>query len=146
MHYVALYQTRFKGLPQPLSFTSHAFVCDIEAEDPEAAFRALQAECMPEGLAWRIHTNPQVQHTSMSVGDILISEAGDALMVDLIGFRPLCLETAGAAAAFALHLKARGLEGTQGWDELVRWHGTTLVAALAEQLLQGNERGLKLAP
>ena len=87
MHFKALYQTRFVGLPRPVTAGSHTFVCTIEAEGLEAAFRILQAEFMSDEVAERVQNHPQVQHMSLSVGDILVDETGAAFMVDLIGFR-----------------------------------------------------------
>ena len=89
MRYQALYQTRFTGMPRPVTEGSHVFVTHIEADALEVAFFCLQGEFMAEEVAERVRNHPQVQHMSLSVGDILVDEHGTAWMVDLIGFRPV---------------------------------------------------------
>lgn len=89
MRYLALYQTRFVGLPRPVTAGSHVFVTDIDAPDLEVAFFRLQGEFMAEEVAERVGNHPQVQHTSLSVGDILVDDTEAAFMVDVIGFRPV---------------------------------------------------------
>lgn len=147
MQYSALFQTPFVGMPRPLRQGSHAYTCEVEAEGLEAAFAELQGENMPEQLAWRIRANPLVQHTSLSVGDILIDKAGFAYMVDIIGFSKLELSKPAAAATLALHLSALGLRHTAGWDALVQQHAPSIIEVLADRLLQlGSQNELRLAP
>lgn len=146
MRFSALYQTPFVGMPRPFRQGSHAYACDIEAEGFEAAFAALQGEAMPEQLVWRIRANPLVQHTSLSVGDILIDPDGFAFMVDLVGFSTLELSTPEAAAAFAVQLRSLGLQHAAGWDALLRQHAPGIIETLALQLLQlGPRSNLKPA-
>ncbi len=47
-------------------------------------------------LVEQIAANPQVKHTSASVGDILVNAEGTPHMVDLIGFRTVRLESSAA--------------------------------------------------
>lgn len=66
---------------------THNFVKEIEAPDAEAAWMAMQAEnWSPNGEARDLIKNAGLQHTSMSVGDILIDERNKVWMADRFGF------------------------------------------------------------
>lgn len=141
MHYFALYQREFTGTPRPLRVGSHALVGSVTAEDRDEAYSELQAESMCGVLAEQLAANMQVRHTSASVGDILVNADGIAHMVDLIGFRPLRLESSAQRAEYALHLMSMRLERTPGWDALFCEDAAATAAVLSERLLH-DTRGL----
>lgn len=134
MHYFALYQTDFAGMPKPLSIGSHTLVGSVTADDLEEAYSDLQAESMCGVLAEQIAANLLVRHTSASVGDILVTEDGVGFMVDLTGFRPIKLESSAARAEYALHLMSMRLIGTKGWDALFTEDPAATTAVLVERL------------
>lgn len=73
---------------------THAHLLDLEinnAVDPlEEIFGKMQGEVWsPNGEARALIQEKSLQHTSMSVDDIIVDEAGRVYIVDAIGFREL---------------------------------------------------------
>ncbi len=75
-----------------------------------------------------------VRHTSMSVGDLLIDEAGHCSAVMPVRFQKLRIVTLEARTELALHLLALRLERTPGWRELFEQDPALLAAAIAQRL------------
>lgn len=75
-------------MPNVLSLgKTHAYVKMVNATDPEMVFRDMQAEnWSPNGEAVPLIDRLGLNHTSMSVGDLIVTEEGAVLMVDLVGF------------------------------------------------------------
>jgi len=69
---------------------THVFLKTIEAEDMEAAYAQMQGEVWsPFGEARDLILGKGLQHTSMSMGDVLVDEDGYAHSVAMFGFTPL---------------------------------------------------------
>lgn len=133
MRYFALYQREFTGMPRALGANSHTFVDYTTAMNLEEVFTQFQAEVMTETRRCRVQLSP-VRHTSMSVGDLLIDEAGHLFAVMPVGFkrvRPVTLES---RTELVLYLLAPGLERTPGWVELFEQDAALLGAAIALRL------------
>ncbi len=133
MRYFALYQREFSGRPRTLTPDSHVFVDTTIADDLEEVFAQFQSEVMTETRRCRILISP-VRHTSMSVGDLLIDEAGHCSAVMPVGFQKLRIVTLEARTELALHLLSLGLERTPGWRELFEQDAALLAAAIAQRL------------
>lgn len=133
MRYFALYQREFTGMPRALGANSHTFVDYTTAMDLEEVFAQFQAEVMTETRRCRVQLSP-VLHTSMSVGDLLIDEAGHLFAVMPVGFKRVRLATLKSRTELALHLLALGLERTPGWVELFEQDAALLGAAIAQRL------------
>ena len=133
MRYFALYQREFSGKPHSLSPNSHVVVDTTSADDLEEVFARFQAEEMNEKRLNRV-TLSSVHHTSMSVGDYLITETGACSAVTQIGFQKAGMETLGTRTELALHLLALGLEQTPGWVELFEEDPARLCFAILERL------------
>lgn len=72
-----------------LSLT-HRFLKEVEAKDLEEVFSLMQGEVWsPQGEARPLIKNLGLAHTSMSVGDVAIDEAGKAHVVASFGFKEL---------------------------------------------------------
>ena len=133
MRYFALYQREFSGRPQTLAPDSHVFVDYTTADDLEEVFVQFQAEVMTETRLCRVQLS-LARHTSMSVGDLLIDEAGRCFAVMPVGFQKLRSVTLETRTELALHLLALCLERTPGWRELFEQDAALLGAAIVEQL------------
>ena len=133
MRYFALYQREFSGRPRTLTPDSHVFVDYTTADDLEEVFAQFQAEVMTETRLCRVQLS-LARHTSMSVGDLLIDEAGRCFAVMPVGFQKLRIVTLETRTELALHLLALGLERTPGWRELFEQDAALLGAAIVEQL------------
>ncbi len=108
MRYFALYQREFSGRPQTLTPDSHVFVDYTKAENLEEVFAQFQAEVMTETRRCRV-LGSFVCHASMSVGDLLLDEAGHLFAVMPVGFKRVRLATLKSRTELALHLLALGL-------------------------------------
>jgi hypothetical protein len=133
MRYFALYQREFSGRPRTLTPDSHIFIDYTTADDLEEVFAQFQSEVMTETRRCRVMISP-VRHTSMSVGDLLIDEAGRCHAVMPVGFLKLGIVTLETRTELALHLLALGLERTPGWRELFEQDPALLAAAIAQRL------------
>jgi hypothetical protein len=133
MRYFALYQLESSRQPRMLAPDSHVFVDHTTADDLEEVFAQFQAEVMTETRRCRVQLSA-VRHTSMSVGDLLIDEAGRCFAVMPVGFQKLRTSTLEARTELALHLLALVLERTPGWRELFEQDAALLGAAIVEQL------------
>ena len=133
MRYFALYQREFTGMPRTLEADSHVFVDYTTADDLEEVFAQFQAEVMTEERRCRVLFK-FVRHTSMSVSDIVIDEAGHCFAVMPVGFKRAKLGTLEARTELALHLLALGLEGTPGWAVLFEHDAALLTAAIVDRL------------
>ena len=129
MRYYALYQCELSVTPQPLSVNSHKFVDYTSAANLEEVFTQFQGETMTETRYTRILLK-FVRHTSMSVGDVVISDDGRAFMVLAVGFGEVDLATPEARTELALHLLSLGLETTVGWTELFEHDPAALATAI----------------
>ena len=116
-----------------LEADSHVFVDYTTAEDPEKVFAQFQGEAMTEARRCRVLLT-FVRHTSMSVGDVVIDEAGRCFTVMPIGFEKTDLSTLEPRIELALHLLSLGLEGTPGWRELFEQDAAQLAVAIVERL------------
>lgn len=75
--------------PNDLSAT-HVHLKDIEADSWEDALDRMQANVWsPNGEALDLIQSKGLQHTSMTVGDVLVDEAAAIYLVTAIGFSPL---------------------------------------------------------
>ena len=133
MHYFVLYQREFTGMPQALKASSHVFIDTTTADDHEEVFAQFQGEVMTETRCCRVQLSP-VRHTSMSVGDLLIDEAGHCFAVMPVGFQKVRIVTLEARTELALHLLALNLERTPGWRELFEQDAALLAAAVVQRL------------
>ena len=133
MRYFAIYQREFSVVPQPLTADSHVFVDYTTAMDLEEVFAQFQGEVMTEARRCRVLFT-FVRHTSMSVGDIVIDEAGRCFTVMPVGFEETDLSTPESRAGLALHLLSLGLEGTPSWAELFEHDAALLTAAIVERV------------
>ena len=88
---------------------------------------------MTETRRCRVQLSP-VRHTSMSVGDLLIDEAGHCFAVMPVGFQKVRIVTLEARTELALHLLVLNLERTPGWRELFDQDAALLAAAIAQRL------------
>ena len=99
MIYVVYYQ-RFFGLLRPaevkrrwLNF-SHRRVRTLTAASPDEVYQQMQAEIWsPHGEARRLIRRLRLEHTSLSVGDVVHSASGEMWVCDVCGWRPLPPET-----------------------------------------------------
>lgn len=73
-------------MPRALATNSHTFVDYTAADDLEEVFAQLQGEVMTETRRCRVQLSP-VRHITMSVGDLLIDEAGHLFAVMPVGFK-----------------------------------------------------------
>lgn len=133
MRYFVLYQREFTGHPQALEANAHTLVDTTTAENHEEVFAQFQAEVMTETRRCRVQLSP-VLHTSMSVGGLLIDEAGHLFAVMLVGFKNAKLDCLEARTELALHLLALRLERTPGWRELFEQDAALLGAAIVDRL------------
>ncbi|CAA9589039.1 MAG: hypothetical protein AVDCRST_MAG86-4303 [uncultured Truepera sp.] len=133
MRYFALYQREFSVVPQPLTADSHVFVDYTTADDLEEVFAQFQGEVMTEERRCRVLFK-FVRHTSMSVRDVVIDEAGSCFTVMPVGFKETNLSTPESRAELALHLLSLGLEGTPGWAGLFAHDAALLTAAIVDRL------------
>ncbi len=147
MRYFALYQREFSGRPQTLTPDSHVFVDYTTADDLEEVFAQFQAEVMTETRRCRV-LGSFVCHASMSVGDLLLDEAGHLFAVTPVGFKRVRPDTLESCTELALHLLALGLEKTPGWCELFEQDAALLAAAIAQRLRTNayGTAGYALAP
>ena len=83
----------FRGVvgnnPDPNGLSaSHVHLKDIEADSREDALNRMQAGIWsPNGEALDLIQSKELQHTSMTIGDVLVDEADDAVyQVTAIGF------------------------------------------------------------
>jgi hypothetical protein len=75
--------------PNDLSAT-HVHVKDIEADSLGDALDRMQADIWsPNGEALDLIQSKGLQHTSMTVGDVLVDEANTVHLVTAIGFSQL---------------------------------------------------------
>ena len=75
--------------PKALGVT-HTYVKMLEAESLDDVFHKMQGEVWsPNGEARSLMEYLGLNHTSMCVGDVVVSEDGIAHMVDVFGFKPL---------------------------------------------------------
>jgi len=74
--------------PDPLKLDeTHVFVRSVEAANLEHVFALCQGEVWsPNGEARELIRRLKIQHTSMSVGDVVIDSAGRVFMVAMFGF------------------------------------------------------------
>lgn len=133
MRYFALYQREFTGMPRTLEADSHIFVDYTTADDLEEVFAQFQGEVMTEERRCRVLFK-FVRYTSMSVGDIVIDEAGSCFTVMPVGFEETNLSTPESRTELALHLLSLGLERTPSWVGLFEHDPALLVAAIVDRL------------
>ena len=83
----------FRGVvgnnPDPNGLSaSHVHLKDIEADNKDDAFHRMQADIWsPNGEALDLIQSEELQRTSMTIGDVLVDEADDAVyQVTAIGF------------------------------------------------------------
>ncbi len=119
MRFYAYYQRGFTGRPQPFSLKTHVHAATLEAENLEEVFHKLQAEHLAPEDAAALRARG-TQHTSMSVGDVVIDELGHAHQVMPIGFRQLDPETAEERfERLLVYLEVPELVGTRAYDALL---------------------------
>ena len=69
---------------------THVHLTDIEAHGLDAAWCAMQGEIWsPNGEARELIQSKGLQHTSMSVGDVIIDDVGNAHTVAGAGFKAI---------------------------------------------------------
>jgi hypothetical protein len=74
--------------PNDLSAT-HVHLKDIEADSQDDALDRMQADWLPNGEALDLIRSKGLQHTSMTIGDVLVDEADAVYLVTAIGFNRL---------------------------------------------------------
>ncbi len=99
-------------------------------------FAQSQSEVMTETRRCRVQLSP-VHHTLMSMGDLLIDEAGHLFAGTPVGFKKVRLDTLESRTELALHLFALGLEKTPGWTGLFEHAPALLGAAIVDRLRSG---------
>jgi hypothetical protein len=118
MRFYAYYQRRFTRCPQPFSLETHAHAATLEAKNPEEVFHRLQGENLTPQDAVALRACG-AQHTSMSVGDVVIDELGHAHQVMPVGFRKLEPETTDERfERLLVYLEVPELLGTRAYDAL----------------------------
>jgi len=77
------------AVPNPANLSAtHVHLKDIEAEGIPAAYQAMQGEVWsPNGEARELIQSKGLQHTSMSVGDVIIDDVGNVHVVATVGFK-----------------------------------------------------------
>lgn len=76
--------------PNPRDLTStHVLLKEINTNGGlDEVFRQMQGECWsPNGEARDLIQNKGLHHTSMSVGDVIVDDVGNAHVVGIVGFR-----------------------------------------------------------
>lgn len=69
---------------------THSFVKEIEAQNKEDVFFLMQGENWSRnGEALSLIEQKKLNHTSMSIGDVIEDELGDVFIVEISGFRKL---------------------------------------------------------
>lgn len=78
-------------LPNPEKLEeTHVFLTEIEANGPESVYYQMQGDIWsPNGEARELIEQKGLHHTSMSMGDIAVTELGEVLIVDRFGFKKL---------------------------------------------------------
>jgi hypothetical protein len=78
-------------LPNPRALgETHAYVKMLEANDLDDVWQKMQAEhWSPNGEACALIKKLDLTHTSMCVGDVIVSDDGTVAMVDSFGFQRL---------------------------------------------------------
>jgi hypothetical protein len=118
MVFHAYYQRRFTGCAQPFSLETHAHAATLEAENLEEVFHRLQAENLAPQDAAALRACG-AQHTSMSVGDVVMDELGHAHQVMPVGFRKLEPKTTDERfERLLVYLEVPELVGTRAYDAL----------------------------
>lgn len=133
MRYFALYQREFTGRPQLMKADSHVFTDYTTADDLGEVFAQFQAESMHETRRIRVALTA-THHTSMSVGDFILDDAGRCFAVMPVGFIKAVITTLEFRTELALHLLSLGLERTPGWAELFEQDPALLGAAIADRI------------
>lgn len=75
-------------LPDPQNLAkTHVHLLNFTSDDLEKIYHSMQGEIWsPNGEARKLIESKKLAHTSMSVGDIVVLDNGDVMMVDLGGF------------------------------------------------------------
>ena len=69
---------------------THVHLKDIEADGIEKAWHAMQGEnWSPNGEARELIKSKGLQHTSMSVGDVIIDDVGNVHVTLMTGFKAI---------------------------------------------------------
>jgi len=69
---------------------THTHLQDLEADGLNRAYAQMQAECWsPNGEARDLIRSKGLEHTSMSVGDVLIDDVGNVHVVASSGFKAI---------------------------------------------------------
>jgi len=78
-------------LPEPSNLgATHVFLKSVEANNLEHLFQIMQGEVWsPNGEARSLIESKGLGHTSMSVGDVVIDDIGEAFIVSQFGFTML---------------------------------------------------------
>lgn len=75
--------------PKNLAHT-HVHLKDVDADGINAVYTAMQGEVWsPNGEARELIQSKGLQHTSMSVGDVIVDDVGNAHLVANIGFKAI---------------------------------------------------------
>ena len=81
------------GTAQPNAanlIATHVHLKDIETDGIPAAYQAMQGEVWsPNGEARELIQSKGLRHTSMSVGDVIIDDVGNAHVVSTVGFKAI---------------------------------------------------------
>lgn len=77
--------------PNPANLTAtHVHLRNIEADGLDCAFKRMQGEVWsPNGEARELIQSKGLQHTSMSVGDVIIDDVGNVHLVAPVGFKAI---------------------------------------------------------
>jgi hypothetical protein len=86
IRYSQNFSTTYRGNPNNLSAT-HVHLKDIEADNEEDALSRMRAEnWSPNGEALDLLQSKGLQHTTMTIGDVLVDESDAVYLVTGIGF------------------------------------------------------------
>jgi hypothetical protein len=75
--------------PDKLSAT-HVHLKDVDADDPEDVLHRMRADIWsPNGEALDLLRSKGLEHTTMTIGDVLVDESDDVYLVTALGFTRL---------------------------------------------------------
>ena len=109
-------------LPDPRNLAkTHVLLKEVEETNPETIFGQMQGEVWsPNGEANAMIREKGLDHTSMSVGDVLVLPDGKVLMTDSCGFKEVKQED--IPVKFSSAAEVRKFLKPHGFDKIkVRW-------------------------
>jgi hypothetical protein len=69
---------------------THVHLKDVEANGLDGVYHQMQSEIWsPKGEARELIQSKRLQHTSMTIGDVIVDDVGNAYVVAGIGFKAI---------------------------------------------------------